>query len=102
MHLGLLGTDVTLWVWWLKCLSHQNLLPGVGLPSQVDSLALILLLVQDLQSLHHDATSDDSVGGGNGWDDVAGHALDLEPALVGNVEDLHADVGARCDEVERW
>ena len=69
-----------------------------GLP-QVDSLAAIHLVAENLESLHDNAAGDDGVCGGDGRDDVTSHALHLEPVLLLDVEDKHPDVSTGGDEI---
>lgn len=63
------------------------------------SFAAFWLPSQDFEGLHDDAASDDGVGGGDGWDNVASHRLDVEPRLLRDAENLRTDVGAGGHEV---
>ncbi len=45
------------------------------------------LVVEDLDCLGENAAGNDSVGGGNGGNDVASHRLNLEPARSSTTND---------------
>ena len=63
-------------------------------------MTTVYLVVENLDGLGDDAAGNDSVGGGNGRDDVARHGLHLEPGFLSNVEDEHPDVGAGRHKVQ--
>ncbi len=63
-------------------------------------LDVVSASAEHLERLLHYESADLGVGGGDGRDDVAGHALDVEARLAGNVEGLASEVGHRHHEIE--
>ena len=57
---------------------------------------------QNLDTLHDDGARDNGVGSGDSRNDVACHGLDVKLGLLGDVEDMRANVGAGSHEIHSW